>query len=350
MLTAIARTAVVIAIIGCGARPCPIPADDNAQCVPYIEAAGTYDIPPAGGITFRSGTPLKVTDIPFLDGEFEVTPVSDDTYRVRGGGRVFFAREHHIADGIVARRGAGAILRLLYKGELRLYPSNNVQYGVSCHVIAAAPVDVATLDSPPVPAERLRVLREDAILIVDGSETAIWRLGPGQQVELLKLDGHRAEVRFERDGYVYQGLVAGWDDEGRVVPRADLLGDASAWPWPEMRLEQNAGYGYGVMLGRYSPPMRSFGTTCSGKAVLRARSPMLSGPILPRTRRENNSLVREIPALDTDVEVSLQSVLDDFRQVAISNPTREVESIVAWVRASDLDRPTCEGSGERHGP
>ncbi|KAB2897695.1 MAG: hypothetical protein F9K40_12455 [Kofleriaceae bacterium] len=310
---------------------------------------GAYAIPPAAWITFRSGTPLKVADVPLRDGMFEVTPISNDTYRVRGGGRVFFAREHQIADGVLARRGAAAALRGLHGGKLGVYPSNNRPYLVPCDAIAAAPLDGVSFDQQPVPRGKLRVVLEYAAL-VDGNQSEIWQLGPGQQVELLSVDGDHAEVRFERDGYLYRGRVVRWADDGTLVSGVDLLGSTEDLPWPETRIEQNAGGDAVVMLGRYSPPMQSFGASCSGTAILRARSPMLSGPLLARDRRSNNSLVREIPALERDLQIKLRSVFEDYRAIEIAAPAPEVTSIVAWVRAFDLDRPTCAAPEATPGP
>lgn len=334
-------------VASCGARSCPTIAE-RSGCVPYVEAAGTHAIPPAGWITFRSGIPLTVTSVPPSGGKFEVAPVADETYRGFGGGRVYFAREVQIADGVRARGGATAALGGAAGGELGVYPSNNQMYLVPCGAIASAPREHAPADPAPVTAERLRVLLEGAHLIPasqygdEGCCSTLWRLGPGQQVELLSVDGNRAEVRFERDGYVYTGLVAEWSD-GQVVLRADLLGVTSDRGDPEMLIGQNPGGDSIVMLGKRDPMvMTSFGASCSGTALLRARSPMFSGPIRTRAASDNKTPVREIPVLDRDVEVTLRSVLDDFRAVEIANPTPEVASIVAWVRDSDLDRPTCE--------
>jgi len=315
---------------------------EPGPCVPYLEASGALAIPPAGWITFEPGTVLTVTSLPHPGGMFEVAPATDARYRGLGGGRVYFARDVQIATGIRARRGAAAVLGGIDGSRLGVYATNNRMYLVPCDAISTAAVESASASSPPVTRDKLRVLREDAHLIVEGEESTIWRLGPGQQVEVLGIDGHRAEVRFERDGFVYTGLVAQWHD-GQLVLRGDLLAMPDERDDPEMLIGQNPGGEPIVLLGKSdSTRMADFGVTCAGKAVLRARSPLFSGPIRSRAPADNETPVREIPPLDLDAHVTLRAVLDDYRAVEITNPTPEVASIVAWVRAGDLDRPTCE--------
>lgn len=338
---------VVVAIVGgCGTRVCPTPPARGPCVPPYIEAAVDLENPPAAEVTFRAGTPLMVTAMFMPEGRYELAPVGDGTYRGIGAGRVYFARDIELAHGIRAVAGASAMLQDFAGGEVGVRANNGQTYQVSCEALAGSRGSRAADDDFAQP--NLRVLSGNASLIsareYGTSDCCIplWHLGEGDPVDLLALDGSRAEVRFRRDGFIYEGLVA--DNVDMNILRSDLL-DAPNENISMTALDQNTAMSGISGVPRGPLDMKAMGHACSGKAILARGAPLLSGPVQIR-EFEDALAVREIQTIWDPVEVALQATSGEYRSVAIADPTPVVTSLKVWVRAVDLDRPTCGTTAE----
>lgn len=350
------KVAACLVVVACGARANPVPVhNDGAVCAPYLEAAGPLAIPPAGWLTFEPGTPLTIMALLPGARTYELMAKGDDRYRGYGGGRVAFGRAVVMANGVRAVAGASGLLTSVEGDTVGVQASNLATYLVPCEALTpAAAVRRPPQPQPAPPGRRGFVDDESAFLIPvkeHGGErccSVLWRLSFGDEVDVVSRRGGRVEVRVYRDGYEYQGLVAKAADDGATL-RGDVIRTAKPRASGWLVNEQTEEFGRVLLGGRSVLDMVRVGDVCTGEATLRRGAPVLSGPLLTRAAADHVS-VREMMAPERDVDVKLLAVAGDYRSVEIVKPAPDVASVIGWVRAADLDDPTCAIAPQRPKP
>ena len=341
----ILRIAAVLSVAsGCGVHhPCP-PKVDEAPCIPYIEAAELLDIPPAGSLTFEPGTPLAISARAPKGGRYEMSLEGNSMFRGFGGGRVYFGQDVSISKGIVAHKGAPALLRGGDERTAVVRISNGTAHRISCAALAhSAPT--ARLEPIAIAAGRVRVTDGSAYIAPAEAhappldDSTIWMLGIGESVELVSRSGDRAVVRKYSDGYTYEGVVVVWR-AGSLMLGGGLLKVPES-PEPFTIEGQPEEYFATMPLSDSVYDMLEIGEPCQGEATVRSGVPLMLGPLSPRTPSDTMS-VREIASFQREMTVKVLARSGGYRSIEIAHPAAGIASIVAWVRANDLTAPTCK--------
>ena len=271
----------------------------------------TQHVPPWASVTFVDGVRLVRTGT--APGRLEVAPAASapgfavvaDGYTVRA----FFREETDLGEGITARAGAIATVRVaLDDGRFEVNTVEDNPRPVPCRALASS------RPTPPGPWKPFspRQIHQVTDLVTDGG-TTLRKLFDGT-VDLYEIDGDRALVRIDIDGY----LLTGWIDASALQPHDDWVPDEYGI----------GGFGYG--LSGTGPT-----TPCTGPAVLRAGSPIMTGP-------RTDQGARLLASLDHDLDVQLIAALGDDRQVEMTTPAPGVARATAWVAVTDLDSARCE--------
>jgi hypothetical protein len=288
-------------------------ANATPACAPYLEATGgVLRVPPDATVIFVEGAALAlVGDDP---GRVTVAPVASPAWAIEDDGlavRAWFGAETQLGDGVVARAGATATLDArLDADRLRVTTAHAHLRDAPCAALARRRPPAPPRWDPSSPRELHR-----ATTLVSEAGTPLRDLGPDDVVDLFDVDGARARVRVEADGY----LLTGWIDRDALEPVAGLEGDDAS--------ELYGGFGLGRSGYGLDAP-------CAGPAVLRAGAPIATGP-----RAERG--VRALPSIDRDVAIELRAARGDDREVRIVAPAPGVAEVTAWVAVADLDHARC---------
>jgi len=144
-------------------------------------------------------------------------------------------------------------------------------------------------------------------------------LEDGQLVDVLQVTPRDARVRAVVDGVVMTGWIPcdAVSDIECLAPRIGLLRSPShSHDDPEDE----------EYLGEGGP--------CEGVARLRAHAPLF-------TAAPASGDAQLLPSVDRAVAVALVDADGDARRIGIVSPAPAVARAYVWVRAADLDRPTC---------